>query len=141
MKFCRQRLKLEGEVKMSVINGVRRRLDMEKDLRFKIMYGIKSFNSDGSEQPYDTSESAIYESLNEAIENQHYLFDSMCEEMKQHHPQRRKREQAFCYIQAVANVSEDNPNGEPVYPGCDDESISSEMIRKLDATYMTMKGE
>ena len=109
---------------------------MEKRIFFKIFYGIKSFNSDGSEKPYDTAESgALYTKIESAIENQKIWFDGMCEEMRRHNPQRRKTEQAFCYIQAISGVSDDTPDGEDAFDLLDEDTK-----KRLNAADLTMYG-
>lgn len=83
-----------------------------------------------------TSSGALYTNLETAIENQKFWFDGMCEEMRHHHTERRKTEQAFCYIQVVSGVTDDTPEGEDAY-----DSLNAEMLKKIDATYMTLDGK
>lgn len=109
---------------------------MENRIFFKIFYGIKSFNADGSERPYDTAESgALYTELETAIENQKFWFDGMCNEMAHHHVSRRKTEQAFSYIQAITGVSDDNPDGKDAFDLLDDDTK-----KRLNAADLVMYG-
>lgn len=102
---------------------------------YRIMYGIKSFDSKGIERPYDEySNGKLYKTFDEAAADQKVWFDGQVEEMRSHHPRRRKSEQAFCYIDVV-RVDNDNPDGMNIYDELDDV-----MIKKIDETYLTMNG-
>lgn len=83
---------------------------------FVIHYGIKAFNSDGSERSGcdEATSGAFYTDIDTAIEAQRVWFDGMCEELKQHNPSRRVNETAFSYIEAVSGVTEEGCDGEPV---------------------------
>lgn len=74
---------------------------------FKICYGIKSYNSNGSERPYDTTESKEFHSLAEAQANLRRYLDQMTDEMAVHHGSRRKHEVAFAYIREYPANCED----------------------------------
>lgn len=102
---------------------------------YRIMYGIKAFNTNGTEKPYDEhSTGKLYKTFDEAAADQKVWFDGQVEEMRSHHPRRRKSEQAFCYIDVV-RVDEDNPDGINIYDELDDV-----MVKKIDETYLTMNG-
>ena len=102
---------------------------------YRIYYGIKSFDSKGIEKPYDEyTTGKLYETFDEAAADQKVWFDGQVEEMRSHHPRRRKSEQAFSYIDVV-RLDDDNPDGMNIYDELDDV-----MIKKIDETYLTMNG-
>lgn len=74
---------------------------------FRICYGIKSYNSNGSEQPYDTMVSEAFSTLADAQANLRRFLDQMADEMAVHHSSRRKREVAFAYIREYPENCED----------------------------------
>ena len=74
---------------------------------FTICYGIKSYNSDGSERPYDVSLSEAFHTLADAQANLQRFLDQMADEMSVHHISRRKREVAFAYIREYPENCED----------------------------------
>lgn len=74
---------------------------------FRICYGIKSYNSNGGEQPYDTMASEAFGTLADAQANLQRFLDQMADEMAVHHISRRKREVAFAYIRECPENCED----------------------------------
>lgn len=95
-----------------------RKKELQNKIFFKVYYGIKFFNANGSERPYDTAcTGAFYATIDKAIEAQKFWFDGMCEELKARCTPKKKppfHGQAFSYIQAVTSVSDDNPDGDDV---------------------------
>lgn len=65
---------------------------------FRICYGIKSYNSNGSERPYDVMVSEEFRSLADAQANLRRYLDQMADGMAIHHVNRRKHEVAFAWI-------------------------------------------
>lgn len=103
---------------------------------YKIRYGIRAFNADGSERPYDEADTgALYPRFELAAANAQIWFDGQCEEMRTHAPRRRKLEQAFARVDAVCGVTDINPDG------VDARSIlTDEQLKQLDSAVFTLNG-
>lgn len=105
---------------------------------FVIHYGIKAFNSDGSERSggTDATSGAFYTDIETALAAQRVWFDGMCEELKLHKPSRRTLETAFSYIEAISGVTEDGCDGEPV----EWTSLPKDIQEKLNKSSLELKG-
>lgn len=105
---------------------------------FVIHYGIKEFNSDGSEKSggVDSTSGAFYTDIDKALENQRFWFDGMVNEMKSHHPRTRKSQMAYSYIEAVSGITEDGYDGDPV----EWSKLSEEIQNKLNSANLECRG-
>ena len=110
---------------------------IDRRVFYRIYYGIKAFNSDGTERAGNNEmcTGALYTRLDTAIQNQKFWFDGMCEEMRRHNPRRRKSEQAFCYIQAVTGITDDDETGVDAY-----DLLKDDQKKKLDAAHLVKAG-
>lgn len=106
------------------------------EILFRVCYGIKQFNLNGTERPHDTNLSEMFANLDDAIAEARRWFDAECEEMKHHFYQRRKQEQAFAYVEAISGITDDEPDGDDAFDLCD-----AETREKLNASSMKMDGK
>ena len=139
-------LKLKAAFHNTTVNEILRSLVTEylqkeeetlsKRIFFRICYGIKSFNSDGSERPHDTMISGtLYVSIEEALNHQEFWFDGMCEELKRHSPRQRQKEQAFCYIEAITGITDNTPDGEDAF-----HLLDAALQKTISSAYLTLSG-
>lgn len=105
------------------------------EILFRVCYGIKQFNPNGTERPHDSSVSEMFSNLDDAIAEAKQCFDAECEEMKCHFYQRRKTEQAFAYVEAISGITDDEPDGDDAFDLCDAETRG-----KLNASSFEMNG-
>lgn len=97
---------------------------MNNKVYFRFFYGINRLNPDGTERPPcdSATDGKLYESLNEAIKQAEIWFDGECNELRSHRASRRENERAFCRIDAVTNISDENPDGDDAWDLLDDET-------------------
>lgn len=105
------------------------------EILFRVCYGIKQFNLNGTERPHDTNLSETFANLDDAIAEARCCFDSEREEMKHHFYQRRKQEQAFAYVEAISGITDDESDGDDAFDLCD-----AETRKKLNASSFEMNG-
>jgi hypothetical protein len=113
---------------------------MENKVYFRLFYGINLLNPDGREHtPFDAAtDGNFYESIDEAIKQAELWFDGQCNELRSHSASRREDERAFCRIDAVTNVSDENPDGDDAWDLLDEETktilIESDFV--LDGAFV-----
>jgi len=73
-------------------------------MRYELHYGIREFDRNGNERPFDSS-CVDYDTIDAAISAQPVFFSQMIEEMKSHHKSRS--EEAFSFVLAVDDNGDD----------------------------------
>ena len=130
-----------SEIIRAAINEfIRLEGDIEEIEKYKIFfetkYGIRTIDKDGNIvdllfEKHDTPCSTI----NEAKRKQRVLFDEVVEEMRVHNKSQRAKEQAYSYICAISERTENNPNGTNAYDRLDDDQKEI-----LNASRLTFNG-
>lgn len=88
----------------------------ELKIFYKVIYGIDSIDEDGISNNVIKNElSFLTENINEARGSQLKFFDEMINMMRSHNINTRKKECAFCYIEPISKITNDNPFGENAF--------------------------
>lgn len=109
----------------------------ELKIYYKVVYGIDSIDDDGNIINLIRNElSFLTEDIDEARKSQFKFFDDMIGTMRTHLVSKRKKECAFCYIEPISKVTNDNPSGENAF-----DRLNKEKKELVNASKLTFFGK